>query len=365
MAPTGRSRRTLRGVLDSRAGGLRRDGVPNGGAAWLDETAARLRREVDDGAAPRPEELTIRGLLGHFGYERRGTLIVRIVRSELDARGLSISANFEGGWLHGTVSITLDEADVDRADAKLVTDPTPRVESLTAAHHAPVSVKPDHPLPRATTLMRMWDYSQLPVWTGPRDVKGVVSWKSIGSALADGACPTTVRECMGEAHIIEADAPLAQAVTAVYEHDHVLVRARDKTIIGIVTAADLALQFKERALPFMLIGEIEAHLRNLVRGKFTLEVLNEGNDGDDEVRGPEGLTWGGFVRLLQKPANWKSLGLEVDNRVFVERLDAIREIRNDVMHFSPDPLGTTDLDQLECLVRFFRTLKPSPSPTRQ
>ena len=213
--------------------------------------------------------------------------------------------------------------------------------------------------------MRMWDYSQLPVWTGPRDVKGVVSWKSIGRALADGACPTTVRECMGEAHIIEADAPLAQAVTAVYEHDHVLVRARDKTIIGIVTAADLALQFKERALPFMLIGEIEAHLRNLVRGKFTVEVLNEANDGDDEVRGPEGLTWGGFVRLLQKPDNWKSLGLEVDNRVFVERLDAIREIRNDVMHFSPDPLGATELDQLEHLVRFFRTLKPSSSPTRQ
>ena len=334
-----------------------------GGAAWLDEIAARLRREVDDGAAPRPEELTIRELLGHFGYERRGALIVRIVRSELDARGLSISANFEGGWLHGTVSITLDEADVDRADAKLVTDPTPRVESLTAAHHAPVSVKPDHPLPRATTLMRMWDYSQLPVWTGPRDVKGVVSWKSIGRALADGACPTTVRECMGEAHIIEADAPLAQAVTAVYEHDHVLVRARDKTIIGIVTAADLALQFKERALPFMLIGEIEAHLRNLIRVKYTVEELNEANDGDDEVRGPEGLTWGGFVRLLQKPANWKSLGLEVDNRVFVERLDAIREIRNDVMHFSPDPLGAPELDQLECLVRFFRTLEPSSSPT--
>ena len=91
------------------------------------------------------------------------------------------------------------------ADAKLETDPTPRVESLTAAHHSPVSVRPDHPLRRATTLMRMWDYSQLPVWTGPKDVKGVVSWKTIGRALADGAYPTTVRECMGEACIIEAD----------------------------------------------------------------------------------------------------------------------------------------------------------------
>ena len=325
----------------------------------------RLRREVDDGAAPRPEELTIRELLGHFLYERRGALIVRIVRSELDARGLTISGNFEGGWLHGTVSITLDEAGADATDARPAVDPTPRVESLTAAHHAPVSVQPDHPLRRATTLMRMWDYSQLPVWTGPRDVKGVVSWKSIGRALADGACPTTVRECMGEARIIKADAPLAQAVTAVYEHDHVLVRARDKTIIGIVTAADLALQFKERALPFMLIGEIEAHLRNRVRGKFTVEELNEANDGDEEVRGPEGLTWGGFVRLLQKPANWKSLGLEIDRRVFVERLDAIREIRNDVMHFSPDPLGASELNQLERLVEFFRTLTPGSSPTRQ
>ena len=330
------------------------------GEAWLDGVAARLRRELESGAAPTPEKLTISELLGHFGWERRGPRILRIVRSALDARGLTISsANFEGGWVHGQVSITLDAVGIDTDGSGVVTDPTPRVESLTAAHHAPVSVKPDHPLAKATTLMRMWDYSQLPVWTNTsRNLKGVVSWKSIGRALADGAHPTAVRECMEEPRVIEATAPLAQAVRTVYEHEHVLVRAHDRTIIGIVTAADLALQFKERAFPFMLIGEIEAHLRNLVRGKFTVEELSEATDGDDEARGPESLTWGGFVRLLQKPKNWAKLGLEVDNGIFVERLDAIREIRNDVMHFSPDPLDVGDLEQLEHVVRFFRTLTP-------
>ena len=28
------------------------------------------------------------------------------------------------------------------------------------------------------------DFSQLPVMTGPRELKGIVSWKSIGSRLA-------------------------------------------------------------------------------------------------------------------------------------------------------------------------------------
>ena len=335
--------------------------MQSGGRAWLEGVAERLRREAEGGAAPRPEELSVRELLGHFNALRRGAWIVRNVRAGLDACGLAISDNFEGGWLDSTVSITLDQADGEKPNA----DPTPRLESLTAAHHPPVCVKPDDTLATATTLMRMWDYSQLPVVTTPRNVKGVVSWKSIGRKLGDGVVPATVGECMEEPHVVNADAPLARAVAVVHEHDYVLARGRDQIIIGIVTAADLALQFKERALPFMLIGEIEAHLRNIVRGRFTVRELGEANAGDEEVPGPENLTWGGFVQLVGKPENWAKLGLRVDRRVFVERLDAIREIRNDVMHFSPDPLGDAEMDQLESVVRFFRTLTPASKPARE
>ena len=43
-----------------------------------------------------------------------------------------------------------------------------------------MSVKPDDELNKAKTLMAGYDYSQIPVMTSPREVKGIITWKSIG-----------------------------------------------------------------------------------------------------------------------------------------------------------------------------------------
>ena len=204
--------------------------------------------------------------------------------------------------------------------------------------------------------MRIEDYSQLPVMPNERDVKGVVSWNSIGAAYAEGRTPSKVRECMVEPRVIDIQMPLADATDFIYEHDYGLVRAKDKKITGIVTAADLAHQFKQLTHPFLLIGEIEHHLRNLVQGKFSVENFVDASGGDDEVRGPDDLTFGGYCRLLQPTRAWAKLGLEVDRVEFNARLEQLRKIRNDVMHFSPDARGATEIRQLECMARFCRAL---------
>lgn len=326
------------------------------GEMWLDEVAARLQDEVDAGAAQRSEELTARELLAHFAYERRGSWINGVIRAALEARRLTISPAFEHVWVDEVVSIKLG-VDAEASRERALTDPTIRVGALPAAHHAPVTVRPDDQLERATTLMGLWDYSQLPVWSSSREVKGVVSWKSIGGRmLAHGTPPSIVGECLERARIVEIDSPLVEAVAAVYEYDHILVRGRDKSITGILTAADLALQYKDLALPYLLIGEIEHHLRNLVRGRFTVEEFREAADSEEEILGPENLTWGGFGRLLEQTDSWEKLGLRLDRRAFIKRLDAMRRIRNDVMHFSLDALPSSALEQLEATVRFFRTL---------
>jgi hypothetical protein len=46
-----------------------------------------------------------------------------------------------------------------------------------------------------------------------------------------------------------------------------LVQAPDRTICGIVTAADFSEQFRILAEPFVLIGEIENNIRKLIHGK--------------------------------------------------------------------------------------------------
>ena len=49
--------------------------------------------------------------------------------------------------------------------------------------------------------------------------------------------------------------------------DSVLVRNGDRIVTGIVTATDLSGLFRQLAGPFLFIGEIEGHLRNLIHGK--------------------------------------------------------------------------------------------------
>jgi hypothetical protein len=43
----------------------------------------------------------------------------------------------------------------------------------------------------------------------------------------------------------------------------------------------------------------------------------------------------------------------MDRGTFVKRLDEIRRIRNDVVHFHPDGISESDKDTLQETVRFF------------
>ena len=58
-------------------------------------------------------------------------------------------------------------------------DPTFKIGSLPAANKTLIVVNQDDQLSRAITLMLEHDFSQLPVMQGERDVKGMVTWKSI------------------------------------------------------------------------------------------------------------------------------------------------------------------------------------------
>lgn len=328
---------------------------------WLDQIEARLSAERTSGTSPHGEPTTGRDLLSRFGYARRGRWVVAEIREALEARHLRTFPDFEFEWVDNPLTVILDDG-ADGAEPRSPTDPTVRVGMLPAAHNTPVSVKRDDSLAKATTIMRMRDYSQLPIMHSEFDVKGVVSWKSIGEVHAQGAKPVNVRDCMVDAEEIGTRMPLADAAEVIYKHDYVLVRGEDNKITGILTAVDLTREFKERTYPFLLIGEIEHHLRNLILGKFTPAEFVEVAGGDERASGPDKLTLGGYCRLLSSKERWIKLGIEVDRSVFIEHLERVRQIRNDTMHFSPEPRDESDTSELECMARFCRTLKPAAPP---
>jgi hypothetical protein len=95
------------------------------------------------------------------------------------------------------------------------------------------------------------------------------------------------------------------------------------------------LQFGQLAEPFLLIGEIEQHIRMLIEGRFSLDELKAARDPEDddrEISGVADLTLGEYIRRLESPGRWSKTNLRIDGTIFIEQLQAVRKIRNDVMH---------------------------------
>ena len=335
---------------------------------WLRHLAEQMQNEISAGAAPRVEKIGVRQFVNQFGYHRRVPRIVGEIRNQLEKCGLRTIPDFQYAYIDGDISIELDSPVQEIGHDKNLADLTVHIGTLPAAHSVPVSVKPDDLLVTAITRMRINDYSQLPVMTNERDVKGVVSWQSIGEAYADGRKPETVGECMEKAQEVDTNMMLTDATERVCNHGYVLVRGEENRITGIVTGEDLAAQFKKLAHPFLLIGEIERLLRNLLRRKFTIDELTAASEGNKTINGPDDLSFGGYCRLLENPASWSKLGLEIDRREFIKRLEKIRGIRNEVMHFSPDDDAAENVEVLEKTALFLRKLARSqhtitrPSP---
>ncbi|MCD6663627.1 MAG: CBS domain-containing protein [Comamonas sp.] len=327
-----------------------------------EEKLSVIAAQLKKGVAPSRE--TVRTFLLWFGAERRGYNVIRRIRNVLKRHGLTTMPDFEYTWLDGTVAFVTASAEGAGAAATpsgtAAADPTFRIGRLDAANKVPISVKPDATLQQAVTIMLTNDFSQLPVMTGPRELKGMISWKTIGSRLALKRPCANVRDAMEPAHVVSVDESLFDAIARIASHDYVLVKASDKTYTGIVTASDFNLQFQALAEPFLLVGEIENGLRRILHQKFNLKELEEAKaPGDDSrtIESPSDLTLGEYVRLIEPEKRWKKLKIEIDRVEFLQRLNRVREVRNDVMHFDPDGLSPDDLAFLREFAQFLKRLR--------
>ncbi|MCH7913809.1 MAG: CBS domain-containing protein [Deltaproteobacteria bacterium] len=321
----------------------------------------KLAEEVK--SSGHPHRLTVRELLNYYHQDRRGQGVVSWIRSDLSELGLECNPDFDGVFLDGHVelrkkpTVKSQKANAPDAEATLKPDPVQRLTLLPAANRPPVTIHRDADLQRAITLMLLHDYSQLPVMQNERDVDGMVSWSSIVSARAFGSECQLVRDCLiKEVEILPHETPLFDAVKTVMTRHVVLVRAQDRRIVGLVTISDIGEQFISFAEPFMILEQIEYHIRFLLEGEFTSHQLRAAIDPSDSEREVEvisDLSFGEYVRLFENPDHWKILNLSIDRGTFTKRLDKVRRIRNDVMHFHPDGISDADLEILRETGRFF------------
>jgi CBS domain-containing protein len=299
-----------------------------------------------------PARVAVRTFLSWFAAERRGGSIVQRIRGILQDYGLQTDPDFDQLYIDGEISF------VRATDAPQV-DPTYRISRLESASRKPVSVAPNAALLEAISKMMINDYSQLPVMTTERGLKGVISWKSIGSRLTLNEKLDTVQSCIDPPVVVSSNIPLLEAIDLIASKEYVLVRDKTDLIVGIVTASDLSQQFRQLAEPFLLLGEIENYIRRMLQDKFTLTELQSAKDPDDTARTVQSLddlSVGEYLRLIENPDHWTKIKLNIDRVMFVEELKKVRNIRNDVMHFDPDPIEPKELDTLRRFAAFMQKL---------
>lgn len=319
------------------------------------ERLAAISEQIKKGVAGPTE--TVRTLLSWFGAERRGYWVVSQINKALDANDLVTEPSFESTWIDGPITFVRKPK---KHAEDLPLDPTFRLGRLEAANKEVVSVKPNDSLDKVITIMLTNDFSQLPVMTGPRDVKGIVSWKTVGSRLALNKPCAQSKDFMEPAQILSENVSLLEAVDIIASHDYVLVQRSDNVIGGLITASDFSLQFRAMSEPFLLVGEIENGIRHLLHGKFNNKELQAARAQADPgriVRSPSDLTFGEYVRLLEPDSNWSKLGVKIDRVEFIKQLDRVRAIRNDVMHFDPDGLDPDDKRFLTEFAQFLKRIR--------
>ena len=72
-----------------------------------------MQDDIEKGAAPEAEKLTVREFLGKFGYARRGSWIVGHIRNTMEEFNLRTQPDFEYAYIDSEISIRLNSEVAD------------------------------------------------------------------------------------------------------------------------------------------------------------------------------------------------------------------------------------------------------------
>ena len=99
------------------------------GNQWLKDVADRMKEEIASGAAPSPERLTVKQLIGRFGYQKRMDSVVSRIRNGLERHNLITDQDFAVGWIDSMLTIRLD-SEVSDIRPKATSEQIQPIESV-------------------------------------------------------------------------------------------------------------------------------------------------------------------------------------------------------------------------------------------
>ena len=270
----------------------------------LNEKVEQIKRDK------KPQKITPRELLSGLNLCKRTPGNCTVIDKYLEKNLLEVSPSYTDTWIDSEIELRHKKI----AETKIPKDPIKRVRVLEAANRLPKFVSNNAKLRTAITLMQMNKYSQLPVTNnGVRGIVGYISWESISEVWANGIESEIVKDYVKEEiQIIYPETPLLDAVKTIYRNDFAIVIGNDKSMLGIITTADIS-------------------------------------SIDD-------LSFGDYKCIIENPRLWDKLKIDADNKLLVERLDEIRKIRNEIMHFAPDSIDEKAIGVLDNTSKYLGSL---------
>ncbi|MGW4638423.1 hypothetical protein ACWEN6_07840 [Sphaerisporangium sp. NPDC004334] len=340
------------------------------------DTPHELLDAVIANSTGEPIRLTIREFLKRWGVTRRTSASVARIEADLVAKGVTTRPSFTEGWFDNIIELlpigeeptsakglTSQSLLPDVEDAPDLPAITLRVGVLESANKGVASVGLEDELKIAHTKMLSGKYSQLAVIDENGTLRGALSWESIGKASMRGQKLRTVSDAVDRTvGLVDHHEDLLSQVNEIYNRGFVFVCDSDKRVTGIITAADLTQQFGTLARPFVLVEEAERRLRRRADEVFTVDELRQAAPRHlaAQVTSANDLMLGAYKHLLATSAHWNRLEWPLDHALFLELLELIRTVRNELMHFAPDPLDEETLRRVEGFIEMLRIVDPRP-----
>ncbi|MCL2583502.1 MAG: CBS domain-containing protein [Streptosporangiales bacterium] len=374
-----------------------------------------LAEKVADAEDDQPVELSVRDFLSIWGEISRPARVVQRIRQDLDAFGLSTVPPFtevpieytirviavgqtpeagrhERGQETADLELENDDDDEspavdavlryeviaqsgtegsdgsdgdDEADEIIVMSQRVTVGRLVPARRVPRSVRLDDPLALAVEIMAEETFDYLAVLDDNGNLRGSIGWREIGAtnreqdALVKDA---TVRKVPS----VRTDDPLVECVPLVAEHGLVFVLNPAGSLSGMVTAYDLAHRLEEELSPYILVEEVERRLRRSLLAallRIKAETGEYGLAGDPnrirKIRQAE-ADFQDYVKMLRRADVWAALRWNYRQNNFADRIDQIRLIRNDLLHFHEltDDVRQAKVDEIGVALKMLKQVDP-------
>jgi superfamily II DNA or RNA helicase len=359
------------------------DGNDSGSSAD-EETSRKIRRLAELKVIRRSAEesesrtMPVRDLIALWGARGRDASLIGAIEADLANHGLLTDPDFRAVTLEDEVTLKLAAKDDTSVVTEIPREDIPAMESgkpstrkaryergltignLPAANRVVESVSPNASFEQAITKMLIFDYSQLAVMSGERNLHGAVTWRSIAKVRHQNP-DAQFSSAIVRAAEVSFEEDLVDVLPRLATDEFVFVRGPKGNISGIVTASDVVQTYGEMTSPFFTIGEIDQTLRWILETYIDLEMVLSLCDSNSR-RGMESfsnLTMGDYQRVLENPEAWGKLEWPLDRRVFSERLKEICAIRNNIMHFNGDPLPSDVLSMLRNFLSLLRDYSDS------